>query len=122
MRKIRIQSFSDVITNSSSELFVVRSNDEAWEEIQKKINDIAEAMEADIDWEYVDDASEEDAKEYRESGYNIDINEGDHFIYVYENGMPWPLMDIISDWFKYNDKIKTLNNDEYPYIERYHLG
>lgn len=122
MRKIRIQSFSDVITNSSSELFVVRSNDDAWKEIQKKINDIAEAMEADIDWEYVNEASEEDVKEYRESGYNIDINKGDHFIYVYENGMPWPLMDIIDDWFKYNDKIKTLNNNKCPYIERYHLG
>ena len=124
MKKVKIQSFSDVITNSSSELFVIRSTDEAWAEIQNKIDAIAKAIEIDggDNWEYVDRASEETAQKYRDYGYGIDMEAGDHYIYVYENCMPWPLMEMIDDYLPYNKKLQQLNNGENIYVERYHLG
>lgn len=71
---IAIQSVSDLITNSSSEIFIVKSDSP--EEVKELIMNIAEQHEWLEDWEDYDKPSEEEKSKYDSSsgmGGEIDI-------------------------------------------------
>ena len=101
--KLTTQSVSDIITNSSSEVFVVRNLKSRNQELQELITSVMTAAGLEID----DILSFEVAST---DGWNIKYKKGDMLIWsADENSIPYWLMEFI----------EQLN---YNHISRYHLG
>lgn len=119
---IHIQSVSDLITNSSSEVFIcqVDTNDtEALKsEIESLINTLMEALGYVNDDYYtgaVVEIADEDG-EVEDFGYRY--KKGDILIWSREeNSIPWNIMDILGD-LDYFPKFENKVTD----VERHHLG
>lgn len=119
---IHIQSVSDLITNSSSEVFIcqVDTNDtEAMKsEIESLINTLMEAL-GYVNDDYYTGAVVEIADEDGViEGWNYKYKKGDILIWSREeNSIPWNIMDILGDLDclpKFEDKVTD--------VERHHLG
>lgn len=114
---IKIQSISDIITNSSSEVFVVKTNKHA--EVAKLLEDICDVLGIKIH-EIIEFVS---ATEHgKDHDFGFKWNKGDLLIYsADENSIPYPLMQLIENlnWFGINSKVDALNIKD---IKRHHLG
>lgn len=119
---IHIQSVSDLITNSSSEVFICQvdtSDTEALKsEIESLINTLMEAL-GYVNDDYYTGAVVEIADEDGViEGWNYKYKKGDILIWSREeNSIPWNIIDILGDLDclpKFEDKVTD--------VERHHLG
>lgn len=111
-----IQSFSDIITNSSSEVFVISTNKHA--EVAAFIRDICDVFGVNMD-EIMEFNS---ATKNEIVGNNLKCKKGDLVIYsTSDNTIPGVIMNIIEelDWNSYLPNIKPLNIKN---VTREHLG
>lgn len=110
-----IQSFSDIITNSSSEVFVIESSDH--EKIKTFLADVCEVFGWDINDLMTFESVEEDGKV---EGWDSIYRAGDLLIWSNgDNSIPSVIMDIISEmrW-----GIPALKDIIIYNITREHLG
>lgn len=110
-----IQSFSDIITNSSSEVFVIESDDH--EKIKTFLTDVCEVFGWDINDLMTFESVEEDGKV---EGWDSIYKTGDLLIWSNgDNSIPSVIMDIISEmrW-----GIPALKDIIIYNITREHLG
>ena len=102
-----IQSFSDIITNSSSELFIIKNPKEKGEEIVKFLRNIDDDL-------YIGPADQDDIAEAKDWGYKC--KKGDMVIWsAGENSIPYPIMVLI-------EGLDSLIDIPYGSVERHHLG
>lgn len=111
-----IQSFSDIITNSSSEVFVIESSDH--EKIKTFLADVCEVFGWDINDLMTFESVEEDGKvEDWDSIYKA----GDLLIWSNgDNSIPGVIMDII-EYLRW-DRIPALEDVTISNVTREHLG
>lgn len=127
---MKIISISDVITNSSSEVFVIHSKPEFQEEINKEIpellKNVCEVIDLNIDKMMEFNVSD---KTYIDEGWYYYVNKGDLLIYSTEdNSIPSWLMDLIDSLPyipKFEDKFsgyyaKDLGKKDLPYYDWNH--
>lgn len=122
---IPIQNISDVITNSSSELFICQSeNPEQMVEVikevlttvyenYKKARSYGDRNTASLYEESLDEILEITISDSdgHDNGYGYDYKKGDIIIEgLYDNSIPPIIMDFIYEFFPYNK------------VKRYHLG
>lgn len=111
-----IQSFSDIITNSSSEVFVVESKDH--ERIKTFLADVCELFGWDINDLMTFESVEKDGKV---EGWNSIYKAGDLLIWSNgDNSIPSVIMDIIDGM--YWSYIPALKDVTISNITREHLG
>lgn len=125
---IKVQSFSDIITNSSSELFVIKNDDHRFEEsaiesILKDLLDVCRnAAECSGSSYLISDLNDNlhdilhvykansGPDSYLKESYNVDYSPGDIIIKSdTENSIPYIIVEFIQDWFG-------------SACKRYHLG
>jgi hypothetical protein len=108
-----IQSFSDIITNSSSEVFVISTNKHA--EVAEFLNNVCDLFGVDMDEiMYYNSATHNEVV-----GYNLKCKKGDLVIRsTYDNSIPGTIMNIIED-LDYCPKGEELGIRE---VNREHLG
>ena len=124
---IKVQSFSDIVTNSSSELFVIKNQDGKFKDsaIEAILKDLVEVYKNASEYSgetyllspneslsnmlHVYEASAGPRPYLRES-YNVEYSPGDIIIESdTENSIPYSIVEFIQDWFG-------------SACERYHLG
>lgn len=119
---IHIQSVSDLITNSSSEVFICQVDTNDTEklrlEIESLINTLMETLGYEGD-DYYTGATVEIANEDRDvEDFGYKYKKGDILIWSREeNSIPWNIMGILEDLDylpKFEDKVTD--------VERHHLG
>lgn len=113
---IKIQSISDIITNSSSEVFVITTDKHA--EVAAFIRDICDAFGVNMDEIMEFDSATENGR----VGYSLKHKKGDLIIYsTGDNSIPSVIMNIIEelDWNSYLPNVKPLNIKN---VTREHLG
>lgn len=112
---MKIQSFSDIITNSSSELFIIKNPKEKREKIIEFLEGIYELLQINIDDEMIIGlADKDDIDEAKAYGYTV--KKGDMIIWsTGDNSIAYPIMDLI-------EGLDYLFNLPYGSIERHHLG
>lgn len=111
-----IQSFSDIITNSSSEVFVVESKDH--EKIKTFLADVCEVFGWDVNDLMTFESVEEDGEV---EGWDSTYKAGNLLIWsTDDNSIPSIIMEIISDmkW----DYIPALKDITISDVTREHLG
>ena len=108
-----IQSFSDIITNSSSEVFVISTNKHA--EVAEFLSNVCDLFGVDMDEiMYYNSATHSEVV-----GYNLKCKKGDLVIRsTHDNSIPGIIMNIIED-LDYSPKGKELGIRE---VNREHLG
>lgn len=114
---IKIQSISDIITNSSSEVFVVTTNKHA--EVAAFIKEICKVFGVDMDRIMEFDSS---TTNHKDTYTGVKVNKGDLIIYSTEdNSIPGVIMDIIEslDWNNYLPNVEPLNIKR---VHREHVG
>lgn len=105
--KLTTQSVSDIITNSSSEVFVVRNLKSRNQELQELIISVMTAAGLEIDDILCFEVASANGKV---DDWNIKYKKGDMLIWsADQNSIPYWLMEFI----------EQLN---YNHISRYHLG
>lgn len=112
---IPVQSFSDIITNSSSELFIIKNPKKKGEEITKFLNGVYKLLGRNLNDDiYIEPADKDSIKEV--SKYGCKCTKGDLLIWsTDENSIPYPIMDLI-------EGCEYLFDLPYGSIERHHLG
>jgi hypothetical protein len=111
-----IQSFSDIITNSSSEVFVIESQDH--ERIKTFLADVCELFGWDINDLMTFESVEKDGKV---EGWNSIYKAGDLLIWSNgDNSIPSVIMDIIDGM--YWSYIPALKDIVISDVTREHLG
>ena len=111
-----IQSFSDIITNSSSEVFVIESKDH--ERIKTFLADVCEVFGWDVNDLMTFESVEEDGEV---EGWDSTYKAGNLLIWsTDDNSIPSIIMEIISDmkW----DYIPALKDVTISDVTREHLG
>lgn len=110
-----IQSFSDIITNSSSELFVIKNPKEKGEEIVKFLTGVYELLGRDIEEDFcIRPANHSDIEEAKD--WDVKCKKGDMVIWsADENSIPYPIMVLI-------EELDSLIGLPYGSVERHHLG
>ena len=111
-----IQSFSDIITNSSSEVFVIESKEH--EKIKTFLADVCEVFGWDVNDLMTFESVEKDGKV---EGWDSIYKAGDLLIWsTDDNSIPSVIMDIISEmqW----DYIPALKDVTISDVTREHLG
>ena len=110
-----IQSFSDIITNSSSELFIIKNPKEKGEEIVKFLTGVYKLLGRNIDDDLcMRPADQDDIAEAKDWGYKC--KKGDMVIWsADENSIPYPIMVLI-------EGLDSLIDIPYGSVERHHLG
>lgn len=113
---IKIQSFSDVITNSSSELFIIKDPKEIGDEITEFLYKLYKILHRDIDEDmYIESANYDSINEVEDWGYKC--KKGDLLIWSSgENSIPYPIMDLIEGLPYLTEEFSGIN------VERHHLG
>jgi len=109
---IKVHSFIDVITNSSSELFVVKDKKQTVETIREILSEIIEVCCPNIppteDIYEIEVCNKKVAKDYVSEWYDINISPGDIIIKSScDNSIPYSIFEIIEERFN---------------AKRYHLG
>lgn len=116
--KINIQSISDIITNSSSEVFVCSVNGDPSlisDEIQELIDSLIENLGYDNDYGATVYVADED---YTDEWYNYSWKKGDVIIEsLGDNSIPFSVMEILSD-LKWTPRFDNIITD----VQRHHLG
>lgn len=114
---IKIQSISDIITNSSSEVFVISTDKHA--EVAEFIRSICDIFGVDMDEIMTFDSATENG---RIRGWDIKYKKGDLIIEsTGDNSIPGIIMTIIEElnWNYYLPNIEPLNIKN---VTRKHLG
>lgn len=119
---IHIQSVSDLITNSSSEVFICSVNSADTEALRAEIDEFIETLMETLGFvgsDYYTGATVEIAEEDGDvDGFGYKYKKGDILIWSNgENSIPWDIMEILGDLNyipKFEDKITD--------VERHHLG
>ena len=127
---MKVLSISDVITNSSSEVFIIHAKPEFQEEINEEIPEvlrlICDLFEEDINEMMEFEVSDET---YIDDGWYYYVHKGDLLIHsTTDNSIPGWLMDVISDLNytkKFKDKFsgyyaEDLGEIDLPYYDRNH--
>lgn len=102
MRKLTVQSISDIITNSSSEVFVIQGG-LLTQAIVRIVKDVTElwAETAKSSWlKTIDDILEVEVADhyYKDDGWDYEYDKGDVVIYSKEdNSIPYDLMETLED-------------------------
>ena len=111
-----IQSFSDIITNSSSEVFVIESKDH--EKIKTFLADVCEVFGWDVNDLMTFESVEEDGEV---EGWNSTYKAGNLLIWsADDNSIPSVIMDIISEMqWEYFPALKDITISD---VTREHLG
>lgn len=111
-----IQSFSDIITNSSSEVFVIESKDH--EKIKTFLADVCEVFGWDVNNLMTFESVEEDGEV---EGWDSTYKAGNLLIWsADDNSIPSVIMDIISEMqWEYFPALKDVTISD---ITREHLG
>lgn len=111
-----IQSFSDIITNSSSEVFVIESNDH--EKIKTFLADVCEVFGWDVNDLMHFESAEKDGDV---EGWCSTYKAGDLLIWsTDDNSIPSIIMEIISDMkWSYIPALKDITISD---VTREHLG
>lgn len=113
---IKIQSISDIITNSSSEVFVIETNKHA--EVAKFIEDVCNIFGVNMHSIMEFDSATKNCR----VGYDLKCKKGDLVIHsIDDNSIPSVIMNIIEelDWNSHLPEIKKLN---IKHVDRQHLG
>lgn len=113
----KIQSISDIITNSSSEVFVITTDKHA--EVAKFIKDICDVFGVDMDEILEFDSA---TTNHRDSYTGVKVSKGDLIVYsTGDNSIPAIIADMIEslDWADYLPNVKPLNIKR---VYREHLG
>jgi len=111
-----IQSFSDIITNSSSEVFVIESDDH--EKIKTFLTDVCEVFGWDVNDLMTFESVEEDGKV---EGWCSTYKAGDLLIWSNrDNSIPYIIIEII-DEMKW-DYLPALKDITISDVTREHLG
>lgn len=112
---MKIQSFSDVITNSSSELFIIRNPKEKGDKITEFLQGVYELLERDIDDDMeIGPAGSSGIARAKECGYTV--KKGDLLIWsTSDNSIPLGIINLI-------EGLPSLFNISYYSVERHHLG
>lgn len=114
---IKIQSISDIITNSSSEVFVITTDKHA--EVAKFISDVCDVFGVTMDEIMEFDSS---TTNHIDTYSGVKVSKGDLVIYSTEdNSIPCVIMDMIErlDWASHLPNVKPLNIKR---VHRAHLG
>ena len=113
---MKIQSFSDIITNSSSELFIIHSPKENGDKITEFLQGVYDLLGKDIDEDmYIEPVGTSEIHEVADYGYSC--KKGDLLIWSQkDNSIPSPIMDLI-EGLPYLIETIPWNS-----IERHHLG
>lgn len=119
---IHIQSVSDLITNSSSEVFICQVDTNDTEKLRSEIASLINTLMETLGYEgddYYTGATVEIADEDGEvEGFGYKYKKGDLLIWSNEeNSIPWNIMDILRD-LNYLPKFEDKVTD----VERHHLG
>lgn len=110
---MNLQSFSDIITNSSSEVFIIKGQKSRNQDIMELIINLYEILGRDID----EDLDMYVASSDGVSSYGHKYKRGDIIIEsVTYNSIPCAIMDFIENLDSVVDYVK------YGSIERHHLG
>lgn len=112
---IKIQSISDIITNSSSEVFVIETDKHS--QVADFIKSVCDLFGVDMDEIMEFDSATENGR----VGYDLKCKKGDLVIYSTEdNSIPYPILHLIEDldWCS-APAVKALNIKR---INRQHLG
>lgn len=113
----KIQSMSDIITNSSSEVFIVSTDNH--EKVINFINDVCEVCGWNTEDLMCFESADQDGS--LEGWSNIDYKKGDLLIHsADDNSIPYWIMDMIGD-LPYLTA-PALNGVEITNVERRHLG
>lgn len=146
---MKIISISDVITNSSSEVFVIHAKPEFQKEINEEIPELLTQVCNIFDLD-INDTMEFNVsdKTYIDEGWYYYVNKGDLLIYSTEdNSIPSWLMDLIGSlpyipkfrnkfsgyyakdlgekdlpYYDWNHKVLKHKNTKIESIQRHHLG
>lgn len=112
---MKIQSFSDIITNSSSELFIIKNPKEKGEEITEFLQGVYELLGRDMDDDlYIEPVGAEEISEVADYGYKT--KKGDLLIWsTSDNTIPYAIMKLI-------ENLGSLFDIPYDSVERHHLG
>lgn len=122
---VKIQSYSDVITNSSSELFVIKGTDEGKNSVVKLIEALRDVLDDDLglSFEYAANDMRCDHTEtygktvyhLNSDGWDYEYDKGDLIIESHDdNTIPFPIMELL----EYSDTLI----EEVSSSKRYHLG
>lgn len=109
-----IQSISDIITNSSSEVFVIKGQKERNQDIMNIIIGLYELLGRDIDKDLEMSVASQD---FKDKFWDYHYKKGDIVIYSNEdNSIPYAIMEFIENLPSLLDYL------HYGDIERCHLG
>lgn len=118
-KKLNIQSISDIITNSSSEVFVIKDAGKYQDEVQEFLNNVMEVL-GFADDPYYGFSVNEAESDFSNHWYDYSYKKGDLVIESdTDNSIPGIVMEIIDELScipQFRDKIK------YRDISRHHLG
>ena len=113
----KIQSMSDIITNSSSEVFIVSTDNH--EKIINFINDVCEVCGLNTNDLMCFESTDRDGSV--EDWTDTDYKKGDLLIYsADENTIPYYIMEIIEELPYLN--APALNGADITKVKRHHLG
>lgn len=116
---LKIQSVSDIITNSSSEVFVIKGSGKYEQEVKDFLDEVVELLGYDDDPYCEFDVFTAD-RDYKDSWYDYSYSRGDLIIASgTDNSIPYLLMQIIEDL---GSIPKFRNKIDYSDISRHHLG
>lgn len=121
-RLIKVQSASDVITNSSSEIFIVSSNSEDRQELAKDIEEMLEVISKAVGYNNLKEilTIEVSNDSYLDRGWGYAVNKGDIIIRsADDNSIPGFIMEFLDYELQYCPAM--LNKGIYE-IKRRHLG
>lgn len=114
---LNIQSLSDIITNSSSEVFICSTNDNPdtlVQELQELIDNLAESLGYIEKIAYVEIAYESGYDKW----YNYSWNKGDILIEsTSDNTIPYAVIELLENLEYYPKFENRITN-----VERHHLG
>lgn len=116
--QIAIQSVTDLITNSSSEVFIIHASEPSLKEIEETIRKVFEICGEDIDECLTFEYADEDGSD---NGWDYDWKKGDLIIHsTGDNSIPYYLMEFIESYPRSTNKYD--NEIGYWDVQRHHLG
>lgn len=122
-RLIKVQSASDVITNSSSEIFIVSSNSEDRQKLAEDIREMLEVICKAAGYGDLEDTLTVEVfnESFRNKGWKgHTANKGDILIRSTEdNSIPGFIMDFLEYDLQY---CPAMLNNKIINVDRYHLG